>query len=110
MQRTARKRLYESIAKIKQWVKSNRHLRGREFVKGLNRRLVGHYNYFGVISNERSVKRFFNEAIDAAFKWLNRRGGKKSSFTWSTFVSALRRLGVASPRVSKRQRQHVVYN
>ena len=28
MQRTARKRLYESTAKIKQWVKLNRPLRG----------------------------------------------------------------------------------
>jgi group II intron reverse transcriptase/maturase len=109
MQRTARKRLYESIAKIKQWV-TNRHLRGREFVKRLNRRLVGHYNYFGVKSNERSIKRFFDEAIDSAFKWLNRRGGKKSSFTWSSFVGALKRLGVAKPRVYSRQRKHVVYN
>ena len=110
MQRTARKRLYESIAKIKQWVKLNRHLRGREFVKGLNRRLVGHYNYFGVKSNERSIKRFFDEAIESAFKWLNRRGGKKSSFTWSSFIVALKRLGVATPRVHKKQRAHVVYN
>jgi hypothetical protein len=110
MQRTARKRLYESIAKIKQWVRANRHLRGREFVKSLNRRLVGHYNYFGVKSNERSIKRFFDEAIESAFKWLNRRGGKKSSFTWSSFVGALKRLGVAKPRVYSRQRKHVVYN
>ena len=84
-------------------MKSNRHLRGIDFVKSLNRRLVGHYNYYGVKSNERSVKRFFDEAIESAFKWLNRRGGKKSSFTWSSFVRALERLGVAKPRVVKRQ-------
>jgi len=109
-QRTARERLHEAIARIKQWVKANRHLRGSEFVKSLNRRLVGHYNYFGVKSNERSLKRFFDEAIENAFKWLNRRGGKKNSFNWSSFKLALKRLGVARPRVYKRQRQHVVYN
>ena len=110
MQRAARDRLYKSIAMIKQWVKASRHLRGSEFVKALNRRLTGHYNYYGVKSNERSVKRFFDEAIDSAYKWLNRRGGKKSSFTWSSFVKALKRLGVSKPRVVKRQREHVVYN
>lgn len=110
MQRTARSRLHGSIAKIKQWVKANRHLRGAAFVKSLNRRLNGHYNYYGVKSNERSIKRFFDEAIESAFKWLNRRGGKKSSFTWSSFVQALKRLGVSKPRVMKRQRAHVVYN
>lgn len=109
-QRTARKRLREAIARIKAWVKSNRHLRGIEFVKSLNRRLVGHYNYYGVKSNERSLKRFFDEAIESAYKWLNRRGGKKNSFNWSSFVKALKRLGVAKPRVLKKQRAHVVYN
>lgn len=109
-QRTARKRLHAAIARIKAWVKNNRHLKGEDFVTALNRRLVGHYNYYGVKSNERSVKRFFDEAIECAFKWLNRRGGKRNSFNWSSFVRALNKLGVAKPRVTQRQRQHVVYN
>jgi hypothetical protein len=67
-------------------LKFNRHLIGEEFITALNRRLVGHYNYYGVKSNERSVKRFFDEAIESAFKWLNRRGSKRSSFNWSSFV------------------------
>ena len=108
--RTARKRLHGAIARIKAWVKFNRHLKGEAFITALNRRLVGHYNYFGVKSNERSVKRFFDEAIESAFKWLNRRGGKRSSFNWPSFVRALNKLGVAKPRVTQRQRQHVVYN
>ena len=108
--RTARKRLHGAIARIKAWVKLNRHLVGEEFITALNRRLVGYYNYYGVKSNERSVKRFFDEAIESAFKWLNRRGGKRSSFNWSSFARALHKLGVAKPRVTQRQRQHVVYN
>ena len=110
MQRTSRKRLYRAIATIKHWIKANRHLRGGAFVQGLNRRLNGHYNYFGIKSNERSVKRFYDCAMEAAFKWLNRRGGKKSSFTWPSFVAVLKRLGLAKPRIMHRQREHVVYN
>ena len=89
MKRTAPKRLYVAIAKIKERIKEFRHLKGKQFVTGLNRRLVGHYNYFGIKSNERSVRRFYNEAIESAYKWLNRRGGKKNSFNWKTFIKAL---------------------
>ena len=40
--------------------------------------------YFGVTGNGRAVRRFYNEAIESAYKWLNRRGGKKNSFSWET--------------------------
>ena len=46
---------------------------------------------------------------DAAFKWLNRRGGKKSSFTWASFLEGLSRAGIARPRTTVRQREHVVF-
>ena len=110
MKRTAPKRLHRAIAKVKEWIKENRHLRGRQFIVGLNRRLVGHYNYFGIKSNERAVRRFFNEAIESAYKWLNRRGGKKNSFNWKSFTKALKRLKVATPRVFDTGRTRVVYS
>ena len=110
MRRTKPKRLQIAIAKVKDWVRENRHLKGRQFILGLNRKLVGHYNYFGVKSNERAVRRFYNEAIESAYKWLNRRGGKKNSFNWSTFVTALKRLDVATPRLFDTGRRRVVYN
>ena len=109
MKRTARKKLFKAIASVVGWVKANRHVRGRAFVKGLNRRLVGHYNYFGFKGNESSVGRFYKAAVDAAFKWLNRRGGKKSSFTWVSFREGLSRAGIARPRTTVRQRKHVVF-
>ena len=110
MRRTAPKRLHVAIAKVKEWVRCNRHERGKQFVLGLNRRLIGHYNYFGVKGNDRAVRRFYNEAIESAYKWLNRRGGKKNSFNWETFVKALERLKVATPRVFDTGRKRVVYN
>lgn len=110
MKRTAPKRLHVAIARIKGWIKENRHLRGKQFVLGLNRRLVGHYNYFGIKSNERAVRRFYNVAIESAYKWLNRRGGKKNSFNWMTFTKALERLKIATPRLFDTGRKRIVYN
>jgi RNA-directed DNA polymerase len=109
MKRTARKKLQMAKRRIKQWISGNRHLPGQQFIKALNRKLVGHYNYFGVRSNGDSVNNFYRHAIGCAFKWLNRRGGKKRSFTWARFKLALKRLGVALPRVVERRRQHAVF-
>ncbi len=109
VRRTARKRLQRACRRIKEWVKANRHLRGQVFIEGLNRRLRGHYNYYGLKGNMESLNRFYRWAIECSFKWLNRRGGKKKSFTWSSFNRALDRVGVAVPLITQKQRRHRVY-
>lgn len=103
----ARKKLQSAKRRIKGWVKANRHLSGRHFVRQLNRKLVGHYNYFGLRSNEKALHSFYQWTIGCAFKWLNRRGGKRRSFTWGQFNAALKQLGVALPRVTEQRREHV---
>ena len=100
--RTARRKLQGAVQRLKDWIKSHRHLPARAFMKGLNRRLVGHYNYYGLRGNSRDLWRFYQAAIESAFKWLNRRGGKRKSFTWAVFNQALKRLGVAKPRITEK--------
>jgi RNA-directed DNA polymerase len=102
MRRTARKKLHGAIARITDWIKSHRHLPGREFIKGLNRRLLGHYNYYGLRGNSRGLWCFYQTAVESAFKWLNRRGGKRRSFTWPVFNRALQKLGIARPRITEK--------
>jgi len=109
MKRTARKKLQQAKKRMKGWLRANRHLPGQQFVKELNRKLIGHYNYFGIRSNEKSLGSFFTHTIRSAFKWLNRRGGKRKSFNWTEFSVALTKLNVALPRIVEKQRQHVVF-
>jgi len=97
MRRTSRRKLQAACKWIKEWVKLNRHLPGQEFIAGLNRRLLGHYNYYGLRGNSRPLWRFYQWAIECSFKWLDRRGGKRRSFTWKAFTQALKRLGVERP-------------
>jgi len=99
--RTARKKLQSACQRIKEWVKVNRHKLGCEFFRGLNERLRGHYNYYGVRGNSLSLKRFYDWAIACAFKWLNRRGGKRKSFTWEVFHQVLARVKIAVPRITE---------
>jgi RNA-directed DNA polymerase len=110
MQRTARKRLQSACRRIKDWIKQNRHLKGIKFITALNRRLRGHYNYYGVVGNLRSLSRFYKWAVGCAFKWLNRRGGKRKSFTWNVFRNAIERLGIARPQLPVSIKRHRVFS
>ncbi len=98
--RTARTRLISAGRRIKEWIRKNRHLPGKEFFRGLNIRLQGHYNYYGVYGNILSLYRFVRWVRLCAFKWLNRRGGKKKSFTWEQFAAILESV-MAKPRITE---------
>jgi len=110
MQRTARKKLHGACRRIKDWIKENRHLKGIKFIKALNRRLHGHYNYYSVVGNLRSLWRFYSWAVECSFKWLNRRGGKRKSFTWKAFAKAIERLGLAKPKLPLATKRHLVFS
>lgn len=105
--RTAPKKSQGACQRIKAWIRDHRHLPGREFFRGLNRRLRGHYNYFGIRGNSGALYRFYGWAITCTFKWLNRRGGKRRSFTWALFNDVLERVGIARPRITEVARRRV---
>ncbi|MDX2503502.1 MAG: group II intron reverse transcriptase/maturase [Gammaproteobacteria bacterium] len=109
MQRTARKKLQGACQRIKEWIREQRHLKGRDFIVALNRRLQGHYNYYSQRGNAKSLWSFYNWAVECSFKWLNRRGGKRNSFTWGKFSRAIERLGIAKPCMKSSVRQPIIF-
>ena len=107
MRRTARKKLQAACQRLTAWIKHHRHLPERDFFQRLNARLRGHYNYYGVRGNARSLTRFFQWAMDCTFKWLNRRGGKQSSDTWEQFARVLDHVKIARPCITEVKRRRV---
>ena len=107
MRRTARKKLQAACQRLTAWIKEFRHLPERDVFQRLNARLRGHYNYYGVRGNSRSLTRFFRRAMDCAYKWLNRRGGKRSSYTWEQFTRVLDRVKIARPCITEVKRRRV---
>ena len=99
--RTARKKLQSACKRIKEWIQANRHLPGKAFFNGLNARLRGHYRYYGVHGNSNALSRFFAWAMTCAFKWLNRRGGKRRSFSWARFTQILDAVPIERPRLTE---------
>ena len=109
MQRTAPKKLQGACQRIREWIREQRHLKGQSFIVALNRRLQGHYNYYSLRGNSNALWRFYDWAVVCSFKWLNRRGGKRNSFTWGKFTKVIKRLGIARPVMKTSVRQPIIF-
>ena len=95
--RTSKKRFRTKLHAIKDWLKANRTLPIAELWATLNRKLQGHYQYYGVSDNWPWLVRFRREVIWLAFSWLNRRSSRRS-FTIPGFFAYIDRFGLATPR------------
>jgi len=97
--KTSGKRFRKKCQVMKQWLKSIRNAKKvKEWWLTLKAKLTGHYQYYGVSGNYRSIDRFFNATRRMTLKWLNRRSQKKS-FSWDRFQDYLDRYPLPMPRV-----------
>jgi group II intron reverse transcriptase/maturase len=96
--KTAQKKYRLKLKEMNQWLKQNRHLRLRELTDMLNLKLRGHYQYYGITDNSKSIGKFLEETQRMLFKWLNRRSQKKS-YTWEGFNELLKVFPLARPRI-----------
>jgi hypothetical protein len=96
---TEKKRLAAKVKELNQWLKSIRHTCAvREWWAILGAKMEGHYRYFGVSGNYRSLVQFNDIAMRLAFKWLNRRSQKKS-LNWEQFSSYRARYKLPRPKI-----------
>ena len=82
--KTSSKKLTRAIKNVSDYIKRNRHMKLKDLIAVLNVKLRGHYNYYGVTFNSRSLECFYSMVRHSLFKWLNRRGGK-SKLNWNSF-------------------------
>jgi group II intron reverse transcriptase/maturase len=96
---TSRKRFRAKLAAFKYWLKMNRsRKRTRELWDGACVLLRGHYAYYGVTDNSKGIERFAHEVKRLLYKWLNRRGGKRS-LSWDKVILMQERFPLPKPRI-----------
>ncbi|WP_425800725.1 group II intron reverse transcriptase/maturase [Desulfitobacterium sp. Sab5] len=86
--KTASKRLSGKIQAITKWCKDNRHLPIRDQHEILCVKLRGHYQYYGISGNYRSINAFRHAVLKIWRKSLNRRS-QKGKRTWNAFKDLL---------------------
>jgi hypothetical protein len=99
--KTRRARLRRAMQSVAEWCRRNRHLPVKAQQAALTRRLVGHFNYFGVNGNFRSLACLVNATRRVWFKWLRRRSQRKR-LTWERFGHLLERYPLPRPRITVR--------
>jgi RNA-directed DNA polymerase len=88
--KTSKKKYKNSITRCKEWIKNNRTMPTKMFMKTMKSKMQGHCNYYGLIDNRRALGNFIDTCISLIYKWLNRRSQMKS-FNWGKFTLFLER-------------------
>jgi len=97
--KTSKKRLRRSCVAINRWMSTIRNaLPLKEWWEQLITKMKGHYAYYGVSDNSRSLKAFYQAVVRLAHKWINRRG-QRVTMGWQRFNEYLKRHPLPSPRI-----------
>jgi RNA-directed DNA polymerase len=98
--RTMRKRLRRSLEAVAKWCREHRHDEEARQSETHNRKLRGHYQYYGRSTNFRSLREFYQGVRRTWKKWLNRRTRGKT-LTRPDYESLLKKHRLLPPRISR---------
>ncbi len=94
---TSSKRQRQALTGMNLWLKKTRNkLKTKQLWCILKSKMQGHYNYYGISSNSRSINTFHYQTRKLLFKWMNRRSHKKS-FNWTKFDKYLQLYPLPKP-------------
>jgi group II intron reverse transcriptase/maturase len=96
--KTDSKKLQRAIRAISVWCKANRQQPMRKQWETLKRKVSGHYAYYGISLNYRSISEFYIQIRGVWLKWLNRRGNKGKR-NWNSFREYLNDFTLPKPRI-----------
>lgn len=96
--KTAKGRFGRAVKRMAQWCREHRHLPVAVQHAAINRKLRGHYAYYGVTGNARALSRYRQLAERTWRVWLNRRS-QRARMTWDRYKQLLQRYPLLSPRI-----------
>ena len=96
--RTSRKKLRGAVERFTQWIREHRHQKLKQTMKTVAQKHQGHWNYYGIIGNSKSLSDYRTLTLRSLFYWLNRRSQTRS-YTWRRFNRLLQRFEVPLPRI-----------
>ena len=74
----SRKKKKQFKSNLKKWVKENRTTQIDEFMKTLNKKLTGSFNYYSLSGMIKEVRNLWHHSLLLTFKWMNRRSQRRS--------------------------------
>ena len=96
--RTSKKKLIQKRQSAKKWLREQMHKSIRETIETLNKKLEGHYRYYGIYGNWISLSKFYRYVKWELFR-TKRRRDQTCWLTWAKFREILRIYPIAYPKV-----------
>ena len=96
--KTAKGRIAKTLKSFNTYCRKCRHRPLDEQYAALNRKLRGHFAYFGITGNAKSLRMIHHKVKEIWHKWLCRRS-RKSYITWKRFALFLKRFPLTPPRI-----------
>ena len=83
--KTSKKKLKAKREIVKAWMKEHMHDPIASLFETLNRKLRGHFNYYGINGNFKMIEDFYKHVKDTCIRALRARG-QKHPIGWSDFT------------------------
>ncbi len=96
--KTMAKRLARKAHEIWQWCRQSRHEPLKWQQERLASRLLGYYNYFGIVCNSRALLQLFRSVRNGWRYWLSRRS-QRGRIVWVDFERIEERFPLPRPRI-----------
>lgn len=96
--KTATDRFTRTLQRVRDWCRQHLHDPIAAQHKALSRALRGHYSYFGLTSNYRSLSNLRDEVQRIWHRWLCRRS-QKGDIQWAVFARLLKRFPLPPVRI-----------
>jgi RNA-directed DNA polymerase len=96
--RTEKSRFRRSLANLRDLMRRMCHLPIREQVKNLNRVLRGHYAYYGIAGNFRTLQRVYR-AVERCWRRMLCRRSRKGAVSWEVFQRIKQRFPLQRPKL-----------
>jgi len=96
--RTARGRFVRSLKRIALWCKRNRHKPIEDQQRYISAVLLGHFSYYGLTGNGKTINVYREEVRRIWHYWLQRRSQRRC-LTWDRFARLHKRFPLPPPKV-----------
>ena len=96
--KTSSKKFRKKLSEFNVWCKKNRNLKLDEIMITFKKKLIGHYNYFGITDNYHMIQKYQWLMYKTLFKWLNRRS-QRESYTWEEFLQMTKEYNIPKAHI-----------
>lgn len=97
--KTEKSRMRRSLYKLREMMKENMYLSIKEQVKRINQVLRGHFNYYGIAGNTKSIVRIYRFA-EKYWKTILGKRSWKGVITWEKYDQLLQVFPILKPKLA----------